>query len=172
MIIFSIKKWYKLWRLPLNPCLRNTFHLPNSSSVIWVQTSLLHNIKKWNDCCICLNLLAFQILVRRSMAFALNANTGIFDTRIEFWLSHSCNSFNIYAGLQSDVIARFSYFLQNTRPGQLVVSPIERGPWYIVVLYALSEACTSPISLLGCCIAVSYASWLILNLTKVVTQGV
>ena len=106
------------------------------------------------------------------MAFALNANTGIFDTRIEFWLSHSCNSFNIYAGLQSDVIAHFSYFLQNTRPGQLVVSPIERGPWYIVVLYALSEACTSPISLLGCCIAVSYASWLILNLTKVVTQGV
>ena len=106
------------------------------------------------------------------MAFAQSANTGIFVTRVEFWLSHTCNSFNIYAALQNVVIARFSYFLQNTRPGQLVVSPIKRGQWYIVVLYALSEACTSPISLVGCCIAVSYASWLILNLTKVVTQGV
>lgn len=106
------------------------------------------------------------------MAFALSANTGIFYTRVEFWLSHSCNNFNIYAALHNDAIACFPYFLQNTRPGQLVVSPIERVQWYIVVLYALSEVCTSPISLVGCCIAVSYASWLILNLTKVVTQGV
>ena len=107
------------------------------------------------------------------MAFCpVSANTGSFDTIIEIWLSHCCHSFTIYAALQNDTVTCFSYFLQNTHPGQLVVSPIERGQWYLVVLYALSEACTSPISLVGCCIAVSYASWLILNLTKVVTQGV
>lgn len=72
----------------------------------------------------------------------------------------------------SGTIACFSYFLQNPPPGRLVVSPVERAEWYIVVLYALSEACTSPISLVGCCIAVSHASWLILNLTKGFTQGV
>jgi hypothetical protein len=45
------------------------------------------------------------------VAFGLIADTGIFDTRIEFWLSHSYNSFNIYAALQNDAMAHFSYFL-------------------------------------------------------------
>jgi hypothetical protein len=106
------------------------------------------------------------------LAFALSANTSISDTRIEFWPTLVTVIIYMYAALQNDTIACFSYFLQNTHTGQLVVSPMERVQWYIVVLYALSEACTSPISLVGCCIAVSYASWLLLNLTKVVAQGV
>ncbi|PNF39630.1 RING finger protein 145 [Cryptotermes secundus] len=60
---------------------------------------------------------------------------------------------------------------KNPPPGRLVVSPIERGEWHIIVLYALAEVCASPISLIGCCIAVSYASWMTLNVTKVFIQG-
>lgn len=57
-------------------------------------------------------------------------------------------------------------------PGQMVVSPIiERGDWYLIILYALSNVCTTPISLLGCCIAVSYMSWTVLKLTKILAKG-
>lgn len=63
------------------------------------------------------------------------------------------------------------WYWKNPPPGRLVVSPIGRGEWHIIALYALAEVCASPISLMGCCIAVSYASWMTLNLTKVFIQG-
>nr|CAD7449313.1 unnamed protein product [Timema bartmani] len=63
------------------------------------------------------------------------------------------------------------YHQQNPLTSSTVVAPVRGTEWYLVLLYAVSEICASYFSLLACSVAVSYTSWAVLNLTKIMAQG-
>ncbi len=49
--------------------------------------------------------------------------------------------------------------------------PIRAEGWIVVLLASIGECCVSPISLMGLCVTVSYASFVVLQVTKVYLQG-
>ena len=49
--------------------------------------------------------------------------------------------------------------------------PILAEGWIVVLLASIGECCVSPISLMGLCVTISYASYLILQATKFYLQG-
>lgn len=49
--------------------------------------------------------------------------------------------------------------------------PIMREEWYLILLTCISNICNSPISLAGTCVALAYASYFLLSVTKFYLQG-
>lgn len=54
--------------------------------------------------------------------------------------------------------------------GTTMLYPSEKR-WYLLFLYAVSEICASPLSLVASCITIMYTSWAVLSFTTVLAKG-
>ncbi|GLH12618.1 Protein TRC8 homolog [Gryllus bimaculatus] len=103
--------------------------------------------------------------------------SDMFQNPIEIHIQHIlCDKFYVmpqffvfWCSLLAVQLCRY-WYPQIPHIGTTMLYPSEKR-WYLLFLYAVSEICASPLSLVASCITIMYTSWAVLSFTTVLAKG-